>query len=98
NSNALGTASTGPTPIISGSTPATAYEWNLTSGVRPSASAFSRSMTRTDAAPSLICDEFPAVTDPFGLKAGGKVAKTSSDVSGLTPSSVSNINVFSSTL
>src|SRR5690625_7632602 len=60
--NAFGTASTGPTPIISGSTPATAKDRNLTSGVNPSASAFSRSITKTDDAQSLISEEFSAVT------------------------------------
>src|SRR5690625_6299396 len=55
--SALGTASTGPTPIISGGTPATANDLNLSCGVNPSASAFSRSISRTDPAPSLIRSE-----------------------------------------
>src|SRR5699024_11786197 len=97
NFNALGTAFTGPTPIISGSTPATANEWNLAKGASPSASAFSRFMTRTDAAPSLICDELPAVTVPVTENAGLKLAKTSIDVHGRTPSSVSKVIVSSTT-
>src|SRR5690625_6144479 len=64
NFNALGTASTGPIPITSGATPATANERNFNIGVNPSATAFSRFINNTDAAPSLICEELPAVTDP----------------------------------
>src|SRR5699024_11333953 len=50
NFNAFGTASTGPIPITSGATPATANERNFNNGVNPSASAFSRSINNTDAA------------------------------------------------
>ncbi len=38
------------------------------------------------AAPSLICDELPAVTTPSGLNAGFRLASFSSDESGLMPS------------
>jgi len=42
------------------------------------------------AAPSLICDELPAVTFPSGLKAGFSVASFSTLESGRTPSSRAN--------
>src|SRR5699024_6295253 len=89
--SALGTASTGPTPIISGGTPATANDLNLSCGVNPSASAFSRSISRTDPAPSLICEELPAVTDPVVENAGLNLASISGVVPERTPSSVSNV-------
>ena len=54
-------------------------------GSRPSASAFSRAISSTAAAPSEICDELPAVTLPSSLKAGFSAASFSSVVSGRMP-------------
>ena len=65
-------------------------------GVRPSAAAFSSLMMSTAAAPSLICEELPAVTLPSGLKAGFRLARTSAVVSGRIPSSVAMISLVSS--
>jgi len=96
--SAFGTASTGPMPMISGRTPATAKERNLARGFSPSASAFSRSINNTAAAPSLICDEFPAVTVPLTEKTGFNWERTSTFVSGLTPSSWAKVTVFSTSL
>ena len=56
----------------------------------PSESAFSRSMTITAAAPSLVCDALPAVTDPVTEKAGRNLLRISIVVPSRTPSSVVN--------
>ncbi len=80
-------AATGPIPITSGGTPPTANERNLSKGFNPSASACSLSIRKTDAAPSLVCEEFPAVTDPLTEKAGRSFPNTSAVVPGRTPSS-----------
>ncbi len=81
-------AGMGPVSMVTGSTPARAKAWNRARGVRPRALAFSSLMMRTAAAPSVICDELPAVTLPSGLKAGFRLARTSAVVSGRIPSSV----------
>ena len=57
----------------------------------PRDSANSRSITSTAAAPSLVCDEFPAVTLPRAAKTGRSFASASSEVSARGPSSVSKI-------
>ena len=58
-------AGTGPMPNRSGSTPAVANATKRASGVSPrSLRALGRLMTTTAAAPSLVCDELPAVTVP----------------------------------
>jgi hypothetical protein len=44
-------------------------------------------MTTTAAAPSLVCDELPAVTEPLAWNAGFSFASASSDVSRRGPSS-----------
>ena len=46
-------------------------------------------MTTTAAAPSLVCDELPAVTEPLAWNAGLSFASASSDVSRRGPSSTS---------
>ena len=53
----------------------------------PSRAAASSLVTSTAAAPSLICDEFPAVITPSGLNAGLSAASRSAVVSGRMPSS-----------
>ena len=73
--------------IITGSTPASANVWKRARGVRPSSFAFSSLMMSTAAAPSVICDELPAVITPSGLNAGFSVASFSIDESGRMPSS-----------
>ena len=47
----------------------------------------------TAAAPSLICDELPAVTEPLTWNAGRSPPRTSSDVSRRGPSSAVNATV-----
>ncbi len=69
-------------PISSGLTPATAMARIRAIGFKPSSRAFSSDITRSAAAPTLIGELLPAVTDPpSGLKAGGRAASASTDVS-----------------
>ena len=56
--------------MITGSTPTVVWSTIRARGLRPSASAFFRSMSSTAAAPSEIWDELPAVTLPSSLNAG----------------------------
>ena len=86
-SSTLVVAGIGPVSMNTGSTPARAKEWKRAFGVRPRRLAASSLVTSMAAAPSLICDELPAVTTPSGLKAGFRLASFSSDESGLMPSS-----------
>ena len=58
-------AGIGPVSMVMGSTPAKAKAWKRARGVRPSAVAFSSLMISTPEAPSVICEELPAVTLPF---------------------------------
>ena len=58
-------AGTGPIPNNSGATPAVAYPTNRASGVRPRSFASSADVMIAAAAPSLVCDELPAVTEPL---------------------------------
>jgi hypothetical protein len=51
----------------------------------PSASAFSRAISSTAAAPSEICELLPAVTLPSGLKAGFSCESASIVVSSRIP-------------
>ena len=81
-------AGIGPVSIVTGSTPTVVWSTILARARRPSASAFSRDMSSTAAAPSEICDEFPAVILPSGLNAGFSPASASSVVSGRIPWSV----------
>ncbi len=81
-------AGIGPVSIITGSTPARANVWKRARGVRPSSLAFSSLMTSSAAEPSVICDEFAAVTTPSSLNAGFSLASVSIEESGRMPSSV----------
>ena len=56
--------------MITGSTPTVVWSKIRARGSRPSASAFSRVISSTAAAPSEICEELPAVILPSSLKAG----------------------------
>ncbi|MMZ62189.1 hypothetical protein D1872_243840 [compost metagenome] len=68
--NSLRIATTGPIPITSGATPPQA-KWTIRpSGFIPYSFTFSSLISSTAAAPSLMPDEFPAVTEPFLRKAG----------------------------
>ena len=58
------TAGTGPIPITRGSTPATALPTKAPSASTPRSRARSSLAITSAAAPSLIPDEFPAVTVP----------------------------------
>ena len=81
-------AGIGPVSMVTGSTPARAKAWKRARGRRPSALAFSSLMMSTAEAPSVICDELPAVTlPPSGLKAGFRLARASTVESGRMPSS-----------
>jgi len=51
-------------------TPPTAKLTNRAIGFNPSSRAFLSDMTRAIAAPSLVCDEFPAVTVPWAWNTG----------------------------
>ena len=75
--------------MISGGTPATAYPKILPYTFKPSFLATSLLARRTAAAPSVVYDELPAVVvPPTFLNAGFSLAKPSSDVPTLTPSSM----------
>ena len=74
-------------PKRSGSTPAVAYATRRASGVSPRSRARVSLITTTAAAPSLICDELPAVTVPLTWNAGRSFASASTDVSRRGPSS-----------
>ena len=81
-------AGMGPVSMVIGSTPARAKAWKRARGRRPSALAFSSLMMSTAEAPSVICEELPAVTlPPSGLKAGLSLASVSTVLSGRMPSS-----------
>src|SRR6266511_1748148 len=79
-----------PCSIRWGSTPASPNETNLARGSSPSRSAALSLAMSTAAAPSLICDELPAVTVPSGRKAGLSAASASADVSRRGVSSTPN--------
>ena len=74
-------ASMGPVSISTGSTPTRQVSTMRARGVRPSAAAFSSVISSTAAAPSLICDELPAVCTPFSRPTGLSEASFSSVVS-----------------
>ncbi|MOA00408.1 hypothetical protein D3C78_1197670 [compost metagenome] len=77
--------------MIAGSTPATAMERMTANGWIPRSMARWPDMTIMHDAPSVICDEVPAVTvPPFGLNAGFSDARPSRVVSGRMVSSKSN--------
>ena len=70
-------AATGPIPMISGATPARAPATHVAIGLTPSSFAFSSLITTIAAAPSLIPEEFAAVTIPSFLNAGRSFAMPS---------------------
>ncbi len=80
-------ATTGPIPMMSGGTPATAKLTKRAIGFKPSSRAFESDMTNAMAAPSLVCDEFPAVAVPVAWNTGLSLASASRDVSARGPSS-----------
>ena len=82
-------ASTGPMPIIRGCTPADAQATSRAIGFKPSSLTIFSLITITKAAPSLVCEELPAVTQPPAANAGFNFAKASLEVSARGPSSVS---------
>ena len=63
-------AGIGPVSMITGSAPATANAWKRARGLRPSSLAFSSLMMSTAEAPSVICEELPAVITPSPFKTG----------------------------
>ena len=63
-SKILRVAGIGAVSMNRGSSPAREKLTNRARGVRPNAAAFSSLMINNAAAPSVICDEFPAVTFP----------------------------------
>ena len=73
--------------MYAGSTPAAPVETTRASGSRPSCRAPSSVVTTRQAAPSLICEELPAVTVPPSRKTGRSLASFSKLVSGRGPSS-----------
>ena len=68
--NAFCVAGTGPIPIILGSTPAAPIPATRAMGVSPNCFTISSEARMQTAAPSLMPELFPAVTDPPSLKAG----------------------------
>ena len=74
--------------MITGSTPTVVWSTIRARGVRPRASAFSRVIRSTAAAPSEICEELPAVTLPSSLNTGFSCESASRLVSGRMPWSV----------
>src|SRR5208337_2631316 len=87
--SALCVEGTGPHPIISGRSPATAVARIFAIGLTPSARARSALISSTAAAPSLNCEELPAVTWPSGLNEGLSPASFSKVVSARGPWSMS---------
>ena len=83
-------AGTGPMPMVAGSKPLVPKEAMRAKGVKPKAAAFLADMTTTAAAPSLMPEALPAVTEPALSKAGRKPAKASALVFLLMNSSVLN--------
>ena len=85
--SAAGMASTGPSPITSGATPLTEKATKRASGLTPARFRKASETTSTAAAPSVICEELPAVTLPSTLKAGRSAPSPAAVVSRRTPSS-----------
>ncbi|MNL39481.1 hypothetical protein D3C87_1617620 [compost metagenome] len=74
-------------PIMRGSTPAVAYDIMRAMGFRPNSFTSFSDMTITNAAPSEVWEEFPAVTDPPAAKTGFNLFNASTVVSARGPSS-----------
>ena len=88
---ALREAGTGPIPIVAGSSPLVPNAAMRARGFSPSAAAFLAVITTTAAAPSLIPDALPAVTEPALSNAGRNPASASAVVFLLMNSSVLKI-------
>lgn len=74
-------AGTGPIPMILGSTPAAPIPATRAMGVRPNCFTISSEARMQTAAPSLIPELLPAVTEPPSLKAGLSDASTLTSLS-----------------
>ena len=85
---AFGTASTGPIPMILGSTPATAKPVILAIGFTFNSFTIFSDITITKEAPSFVGEELPAVTDPPAANTGFNLPNTSVLVPALGPSSL----------
>ena len=96
--NAFGIAFTGPIPMILGSTPADAKFTKRAIGVTFNSFTISSLIINTNAAPSLICEEFPAVTLPSAAKTGFNFDNASIEVPNLGPSSLFTMYDFVSFL
>ena len=83
---------TGPIPMIEGSTPPSAPATHVAIGLTPSSLAFSSLITTIAAAPSLIPEALPAVTNPLGLIVLS-LERVSTVVPGLGPSSFLNSTI-----
>src|SRR5579859_4193092 len=79
----------GPRPMHAGSTPATAQLTMRARGFHPAAAALPAEVSTSAAAPSLMQEEFPAVTDPPLRKTGLSFASFSTVLSPRGCSSVS---------
>jgi len=88
--NTFFVAGMGPVSMIVGSVPATAVATMRARGVSRCAFTAASLARRMAAAPSLICEEFPAWIHAVGLNAGWSVASFSTVVPGRIPSSTSN--------
>src|SRR5260370_14021193 len=86
-------AKDGPMPNSSGGQPAVEEATKRARGLRPRALARASLMTTVAAAPSLMGELFPAVTEPLAWNAGFSLARTSRDVSARGSSSVSKRKV-----
>ena len=83
---------TGPIPITSGLQPARAPVTHVAIGLTPNSLAFSSLITTIAAAPSLIPDALPAVTNPLGL-IGRSLARPSIVEPARGPSSTLNSTI-----
>ena len=89
-SSSFGTAKTGPMPISSGSSPATAMPRYMPRGARPRFAASPASISTAAEAPSDSCEALPAVITAPSPRTGFNPCKPSKLVDGRLPSSFSN--------
>ncbi len=80
-SSSFRVAGIGPVSMITGSTPTVVWSKIRARGFSPRASAFSRVISSTAAAPSETWEELPAVILPSSLKAGFSAERPSIVVS-----------------
>ena len=95
-SKAFFDAGIGPDPIKEGSTPHVAHDTILARGVSPLFSDSSLLINNTAADPSLMPDEFPAVTVPFSLNIVVSFDRLSIVTSALGCSSSDELSISSS--